>query len=156
MRDYGTNYIINNIILKSHIRAYFKYVNDTFILCRGLIRQAENMVKYLNNINKQIQFILEKRLIIPTFNFLDLLVNIMDSKFEYSTRIYRKPTALTDAIVPHDSNHPHSQKVILIFDNSFTNIFVFLTYTLSDNKNAPNYSRYTLKDVDFSTVATLF
>jgi hypothetical protein len=45
---------------KPFIKAYYRYVNDPLlILFRGLNRQAENLVKYLNKINKNIQFTLQ-------------------------------------------------------------------------------------------------
>ena len=107
MQNYETNNIINNKIYSPFIKAYYRYVDDTFILFRGSNRQAENLVKYLNKINKNIQFTLEIQ-INNKLNFLDLTVSIINNKFDFS--IYRKPTQ-TDAIIPHDSNHPYSQKI---------------------------------------------
>lgn len=107
MQHYETNNILNNKNYKQNIKAYFRYVDDTFILFRGSDRQAINMVNSLNKINKHIQFTLETQ-INNKINFLDLTITIINNKFNFN--IYRKPTQ-TDAIIPFDSNHPYNQKI---------------------------------------------
>jgi hypothetical protein len=78
MQNYETDYIINNKIYSSYtryfisrIKSYYNCVDNTFILIRGLNRRAENLVKYLNKIYKNIKFTLQIQ-INNKFNFLDL------------------------------------------------------------------------------------
>ena len=105
MQNYETNNILNNNIYCTYIKAYYRYVDDTFILFSGSNRQAQNFVNYLNKINKHIQFTLEIQ-INNKLNFLDLTVSIIKNKFDFN--IDRKPTQ-TDAILPNDYNHPYSK-----------------------------------------------
>lgn len=75
--EYKTVGVINSVIYNLHFRAKFiGYVDNTLILIQGLIRQAENTIKYLNNINKQLQFILEMQINI-TLHFIDRTVKIV-------------------------------------------------------------------------------
>jgi hypothetical protein len=106
MQNYESINILNHKVYKQYIIAYFRYVDDTFILFKGTNRQAEVMVNNLNKINKNIQFTLETQ-IDNKINFLDLTINISNNKFNFN--IYRKPTQ-TDTIIRNDSNHPFSQK----------------------------------------------
>ena len=55
------------------IVSYTRYVDDTFIIFNGTIRQINNLKNYLNNINKNIQFTLEVE-IENKLNFLDLTI----------------------------------------------------------------------------------
>jgi len=106
MKNYESINILNHKVYKQYIKAYFRYVDDTFILFKGTNRQAELMVNNLNKVNKNIQFTLETQ-IDNKINFLDLTIHISNNKFNFN--IYRKPTQ-TDTIIPNDSNHPFSQK----------------------------------------------
>lgn len=89
------------------IVSYTRYVDDTFIIFDGTIRQINNLKNYLNNINGNIQFTLEAE-IDNKLNFLDLTITRLDSSFQY--QIYRKPTT-TDATIHADSHHPFPQKM---------------------------------------------
>lgn len=64
---------------------YFIYFYDTFILFNGTNRQTEVTVNNLNKMNKKIQFTLET-LIDNKINFLDLVINISNNKYN-STRM---------------------------------------------------------------------
>jgi len=71
--DYEIYYILSNKLYNQFIEAYFRYVDNTFILFRGTNRQAEIMVDGLNKINKHIRFTLKTRLN-NKISFLDLTV----------------------------------------------------------------------------------
>ena len=75
----------------THLDVYKRqrYVDDTFIIYKGTLRQIENFKNLLNNINKHIQFTHETE-IDNKLNFLDLTITKCDDKLKYS--IYRKPT----------------------------------------------------------------
>src|ERR1700678_399265 len=89
MQNYESINILNHSVYKQHIKAYFRYVDDTFILFKGTDRQAELMVNNLNRVNKNIQFTLETQ-IDNKINFLDLTTHISNNKFNFN--IYREPT----------------------------------------------------------------
>src|ERR1700678_1894108 len=111
MQNYESINILNHSVYKQHIKAYFRYVDDTFILFKGTDRQAELMVNNLNRVNKNIQFTLETQ-IDNKINFLDLTIHISNNKFNFN--IYRKPTQ-TNTIIPNDSK-------------IFSKIFIFQFY----------------------------
>jgi len=96
MQNYETQNIFNNEQYKPFILAYFRYVDDTFILFKGSDSQANNFVHGFSKINKNIQFTLEFQLD-NKINVLDLTLTLLQNKFSFN--IYRKPTQ-TDAIIP--------------------------------------------------------
>lgn len=83
MQNYITNNIINSNIYILYVIAYFRYVNNTFIILEDLWRQPENMYNYLNNINTHILFLFKPH-INKKFNVLDLTVTIINNKFDVS------------------------------------------------------------------------
>ena len=108
LNHYGNKYLLYNINkLSGRIISYTRYVDDTFIIFDGTIRQIKNMKKYMNGINKNIQFTLETE-VNNKLNFLDLTITKIDKKFQY--QIYRKPTT-TDLTINAESHHPLSQKM---------------------------------------------
>ena len=107
MQNYESINILNHSVYKQYIKAYFRYVDDTFILFKGTDRQAELMVNNLNRVNKNIQFTLETQ-IDNKINFLDLTIHISNNKFNFN--IHSKPTQ-TCTIIPNDSIHQFSQKI---------------------------------------------
>lgn len=104
---YENTYLLNNNIYANKIIFYSRYVDDTFIIFDGTLRQVDSFKNFLNGINKNIQFTIETEHE-NTINFLDLtLTRRMDTlKFN----IYRKPTA-TSHTIHADSHHPYSQKM---------------------------------------------
>lgn len=67
------------------------------------IIQAENMVLTLNKIHKSIQFTLDTQ-INSKINFLDLIISIIQIKFDFG--IYRKPIK-TNSIIPINYNYSY-------------------------------------------------
>ena len=113
LADIFLNNFENTYLLSPHnkwqrnISFYKRYVDDTFVIFDGTTRQANMLLHYMNNINKNIQFTLEIESD-NAINFLDLTFMKHNNKFQY--RIYRKPTT-TDGVIHADSFHPHSQKM---------------------------------------------
>ena len=91
----------------NNIKFYARYVDDTFIIFNGTLRQIEKLKHYLNSLSKNIQFTLETE-VDNKLHFLDLTVTKYVNKFHY--KIYRKPTT-TDITIHADSHHPYSQKI---------------------------------------------
>lgn len=110
--DIYLNYFENKFILSKHnplhkqITFYARYVDDTFLVFNGTNRQIDILNKYINNINKNIQFTIENEKD-NSINFLDLNIKKQNNKLQYS--IYRKPTT-TDITIHNDSHHPTAQK----------------------------------------------
>jgi len=96
--DYERNNILFNKVYNPFIKAYFRYIDDNFILFRGTNRQAKIMVN--SKINKHIQCTFETQLN-NKIHFLDLTVSLNNNKFEFN--VYTKPTQ-TDSIIPYDSH----------------------------------------------------
>ena len=98
--------MFSNNIHRNNIIFYARYVDDTFIIYKGTLRQNENFKNFMNNINKDIQFTLETETN-KKLNILDLTVTKHIDKLKFN--IYRKP-ATTDVTIPVDSQLPYSQK----------------------------------------------
>lgn len=88
MQNYETINILNHKVCKRYIRAYFRYVDNTFILFNGINRQAEIMVNNSNKINKN-QFTLETQ-IDGKINFFDLTFSISNKKFNFNIKLLYK------------------------------------------------------------------
>ena len=58
---------------RKNIVSYYRYVDDTFIVFDGTLRQIELLKNYLNSVNKHIQFTLETKEN-NQLNFLDLTI----------------------------------------------------------------------------------
>ena len=108
LNHYENTYLLSDVNkLHTQIIFYARYVDDTFIVFNGTLRQIDNLRQYLNNINKHIQFTGETENN-SRLNFLDLTVIKVNNGFKY--QIYRKPTT-TDITIHADSHHPNSQKI---------------------------------------------
>lgn len=57
-------------------------------------------------------------------NLLDLTVTVIKSKFDFS--ISKKPTQM-DTLIPHDSNHTYSQKILYFKSIIYRLEFIHLT-----------------------------
>ena len=66
----------------NNIKFYARYVDDTFIIFNGTLRQIEKLKHYLNSLSKNIQFTLETE-VDNKLNFLDLTVTKYLNKFQY-------------------------------------------------------------------------
>lgn len=113
LADIYLNYYENTYVLSDHnkfkdnIIFYTRYVDDTFLIFNGTLRQIYNLKTYMNSINNYIQFTLETE-VNNRLNFLDLTIYKKDHKFNFS--IYRKPTT-SDVTLHADSHHPIPQKM---------------------------------------------
>jgi hypothetical protein len=108
LNHFENKYLLsNNNIHHKNIIAYHRYVDDTFCVFNGSLRQLENMKKYMNSINNQIRFTLETE-DNNCLNFLDLTLIKQKDCFKFN--IYRKPTT-TNITIHADSYHPWSQKM---------------------------------------------
>ena len=64
LHNYEEKYLFsNNNIFTKNIISYSRYVDDTFIIYNGTNRQLDNLKAYLNNINNNIQFALEMKIV---------------------------------------------------------------------------------------------
>lgn len=88
------NEIIKNVLF------WTRYVDDIFCIWTGTDRQLDVFLKFLNTINKKIQFTLEKEKD-GVLHFLDLSMSVKNSKIDFE--IYRKPTQ-SDVTIPASSN----------------------------------------------------
>lgn len=125
--------------LHNKIISYTRYVDDTFIIFDGTIRQINNLKNYLNNINDNIQFTLETE-IENKINFLDLTITRLHDKFQY--QIYRKPTT-TDATIHAESHHPFTQKMAAY--NSFIHRLLTIPLETNDFHEEINTIKYIAK-----------
>ena len=104
---YENNFFFNNNTFANNIIYYGRYVDDTFLIFNGSLRQLNNLKNVLNAINNNIQFTMETE----TENeicFLDLTV--IKNRDNLKFKIYRKPTT-TDVIIHDESHHPYPQKL---------------------------------------------
>ena len=92
LNHYENTYLLSdNNKLHNQIIFYTRYVDDTFIVFNGTLRQIDNLKQYLNSVNKHTQFTGETEAD-SKLNFLDLTVIKTNNGFKY--QIYRKPTCL--------------------------------------------------------------
>ena len=56
---YENSHLLSHNKYKNDIIFYARYVEDTFRIFNGTVRQIENLKHYMSNINKNIQFTLE-------------------------------------------------------------------------------------------------
>lgn len=88
------------------IIAWYRYVDDVFLLYNGSNRDCELFVNELNSHHDQIKFTIEHN-VDGTLPYLDLNITLKDSTFSYD--IYRKPST-TDTLLHQTSNHPEKYK----------------------------------------------
>lgn len=96
---------IPEILTKHNIKTYFRYVDDTFLICNK--HKTEELLQDFNNIHNKLTYTMEKENN-GTINFLDLNISRQQKKLNFA--IYRKPT-YTDTIINQNSNHPYKQKL---------------------------------------------
>ena len=87
-------------------KAWYRYVDDTFVIWNHGEKELEVFFKHLNSGNKNIQFTMEKERD-GQLPFLDILVTREGEKLGHT--VYRKPTH-TDRYLNKDSNHHPCQK----------------------------------------------
>lgn len=104
--------------------AWFRYVDDTFVVWRHGRDELVNFLHHLNSQHESIQFTMEieEAGCIP---FLDVKVQRSDASLSFS--IYRKPTH-TDQYLHFTSSHHMSAK------NSVVNTLVYRALTLCDEE----------------------
>ena len=113
LADIYLNYFENECIFhnknphKKQIISYSRYIDDTFLIFNGTERQINNLLKYINSIDKQIKFTVEHQNN-NKINFLDLSIKNHNNSIKFS--IYRKPTA-TDVTIHSKSYHPYTHKL---------------------------------------------
>jgi hypothetical protein len=97
---------IVNVLQKSHIVDYHRYVDDILIIYNTHTTNINDILNKFNNIHPKIKFTIEKEEN-DKINFLDLSISRIGNRIELA--IYRKPTT-TDLIIPNDSCHPSEHK----------------------------------------------
>lgn len=107
MNHFETKYILSNDAYKSKIIYYGRYVDDTFLLFNGTLRQIDSMVSEINLIHPNIKFTSEHETE-GSINFLDSTISRKDNALTFN--IYRKPTA-TNITIHSSSFHPIGQKM---------------------------------------------
>jgi hypothetical protein len=78
---------IYNILIKQHIIAYFRYVDDIVIVHDNKKTNIDNMINEFNKLQSKIEFTIEKENQ-KTINFLDIGIYRGEDNFQFS--IYRK------------------------------------------------------------------
>ena len=108
--QYLENTKIFNILTKTGIEAYFRYVDDILIIYNKNHIDIGEVLSSFNSLTPNLKFTLEQEKD-GTLNFLDISISKTNNKFSYG--IYRKPTT-TDTIIPNDSCHPREHKLAAI------------------------------------------
>ena len=106
MNHFERKYIMSNPAYKNKILAYYRYVDDTFMLFDGTTRQIESMVSSLNKTHPNIKFTLEHEAD-NKISFLDAMIVKQNGNLAF--KVYRKPTT-TNSTIHSSSFHPLSQK----------------------------------------------
>ena len=83
------NRIFNLSKFKYNIQFWYRYVDDVLCLWKGSNRQLDMFLNEINNLNKSIQFTMEKETQ-NSLNFLDISICHDLGKFGFN--VYRKPT----------------------------------------------------------------
>lgn len=85
--------VIDNRVLNSHdkypeLRCWFRFRDDTFVLCRGSEERLQEFFQVLNTFDPNLQFTIDvgKR----SLHFLGLHITIVNNRLE--TSVYSKPT----------------------------------------------------------------
>ena len=91
-------------------KAWYRYVDDTFIVWNHGQEELDNFLQHLNSKNRNIQFTMEKERD-GELSFLDVLVKREGQRLGH--KVYRKPTH-TDRYLNSQSNHHPSQKMGVI------------------------------------------
>ena len=86
LNHFENSFIFTNNKYNDNIIFYGRYVDDTFLIYKGTRRQIDQLHKYLNSINSNIQFTLENE-DNGKLNFLDLTVTRNNNKLQFN--IYR-------------------------------------------------------------------
>jgi hypothetical protein len=86
---------------KHRITNYFRYVDDTLIICYPTHTNIQAILSDLNVIHPKLQFSAEGERD-NKLNYLDITIHRTPTNLK--TSIYRKPR-FTDTIIPHTSNH---------------------------------------------------
>jgi len=89
---------------KFYIGAYFRFVDDSFLLWHGTKKKYSEFLAYINQLHPQIKFTSEEEKNFK-LNFLDLEINREPSK-KFTTKIYRKQTAIFKPLHIQSLHHP--------------------------------------------------
>ena len=100
------NRIFNLSKFKNNIQFWYRYVDDVLCLWKGSNRQLDMFLNEINNLNKSIQFTMEKETK-NSLNFIDNSNRHDLGKFGFN--VYRKPS-FTDIVIPSDTNHSFNIK----------------------------------------------
>lgn len=147
LNHYENTYLFShNNKFNSQILFYRRYVDDTFMIFNGTIRQIENLRIYMNSINKNIQFTSETETNYK-LNFLDLTIIKQGDRFQF--KIYRKPTT-TDLTISADSHHPTSHKMAAY--NSFIHRLLGIPLNKHDFEEELNTIKYIAVKNGFKSV----
>jgi hypothetical protein len=93
---------IVDILLKSQIIDYYRYVDDILIIYNAHTTNINDVLDKFNKIHPKIKFTIEKEEN-NRINFLDLTISKTRNRIQLA--IYRKSTT-TDLIIHNDSCHP--------------------------------------------------
>jgi hypothetical protein len=100
---------IYDILHKTRVEGYFRYVDDILLIYKN-ITDIEEILSMFNNITPDLNFTLEQEQD-NRLNFLDLTIKKTTNKLTFD--IYRKPTT-SDAIICNDSCHPPEHKLAAV------------------------------------------
>ena len=107
---YMENTLIYDVLQKTRIEGYFRYVDDILIVYNENLTDINEIYNRFNSISPNLNFTLELEQD-DGLNFLDLTIKKTATKMIYD--IYRKTTT-SDNIIPNDSCHPSEQKLAAI------------------------------------------
>jgi len=108
--QYMGNTLIYDVLQKTRIEGYFRYVDDILIVYNENLTDINEIHNRFNSISPDLNFILELEQD-DGLNFLDLTIKKTTTKMIFN--IYRKPTT-SDNIIPNNSCHPSEQKLAAI------------------------------------------
>ena len=109
--QYMENTMIYDVLQKSKVEGYFRYVDDILIVYNENLTDTNEIHNRFNSISPDLNFTLELEQD-DALNFLDLTTKKTETKMIYDR--YRKPTT-SDNIIPNDSCHPSEQKLAAIW-----------------------------------------
>ena len=98
--------LTNSPIQKTHIAAYFGYVDDILFIYDSHHTDTNNITNDFNKIHPNMKFTAETESD-NRINFLDITLHRIP--YNWAISIHRKPT-FTVTIIPYTSNHPAQHK----------------------------------------------
>ena len=101
---------IYDILHKTRVEGYFRYLDDILIIYNKNFTRINEIHNMFNTISPDLNFTLEQEQN-NGLNFLDLTIRKTTNKIVFD--IYRKPTT-SDNIIPNDSYHPSEHKLAAV------------------------------------------